>query len=329
MKKALLLADPKSNAWSFAEQIKDYIQQEKHISLPLDAIESGLFPNDELNLCVPVGSKKKDVFVVQDPTQYPQNWGWGTMMINNSLILAEAESISYVFPDMHFNRQERKTRSGVPITAGILPTYLKQYWPIVKRAITMDLHAPGVVGLWDPIAIKDLLSAPTLARYLKENNFLGSDFVVTAADKGDVERVDKLCSFLNLENPPAYIYKQRNPQTQKIEKMVLVGDVENKRTLIPDDIIDTGGTACKAGNLLLNEGAKEVYLFGAHGWFTKGTKFITDVFKKTIISNTYLSKEMDLEGISVMNVVPVFAEAVYRSQKGESISDLFKLKNNH
>ena len=36
-----------------------------------------------------------------------------------------------------------------------------------------------------------------------------------------------------------------------------------------DDIIDTGGTICRAANLLKENGAKEIFVFAVHGLFSK------------------------------------------------------------
>ena len=44
-----------------------------------------------------------------------------------------------------------------------------------------------------------------------------------------------------------------------------MGDVNNKIAVIIDDIIDTGGTACKAAEVLKKSGSKQIYLMAYHG----------------------------------------------------------------
>ena len=72
----------------------------------------------------------------------------------------------------------------------------------------------------------------------------------------------------------SYVYgeKVRNQQTGKIESMNLVGNVKDKSVLIIDDIIDGGGTFCWMAQLLYENGAKDVNLYGTHGIFSKGLK---------------------------------------------------------
>ena len=46
-----------------------------------------------------------------------------------------------------------------------------------------------------------------------------------------------------------------------------MGDVSNKIAILADDIIDTGGTACKAADILHQNGAKEIYMAACLGFF--------------------------------------------------------------
>lgn len=47
--------------------------------------------------------------------------------------------------------------------------------------------------------------------------------------------------------------------------MTVIGDVKGKTCLIVDDICDTAGTLCKAAEVLLENGAKEVHSYITHG----------------------------------------------------------------
>ena len=60
--------------------------------------------------------------------------------------------------------------------------------------------------------------------------------------------------------------------------------------------------------------------------YTKGTYELLEFFDGVITTNTHNIRH---EGIETIDVSPVFAEAVYRAQVGESISSLFRLENNN
>lgn len=103
--------------------------------------------------------------------------------------------------------------------------------------------------------------------------------------------------------------------------MELVGNVQGNDVLVIDDMIDSGGTLCKAADLLREKGAKKVFCYATHGLFTCGTELLAQKFDKILISNTHIQEENpDLELIDVSST---FAEAIYRAQKGLSVSKLF------
>jgi ribose-phosphate pyrophosphokinase len=49
--------------------------------------------------------------------------------------------------------------------------------------------------------------------------------------------------------------------------MNLVGDVKGRDAIIYDDMIDSGGTLCKAAADLKKKGARRVFCFATHGLF--------------------------------------------------------------
>jgi len=325
MNKVVLLADPKSNAWGFADKIREFLSQEKKFNVPLEVVNVRYFPNQEVDLEVPKNVREKDVYFVHDSTKNSQEWWVELLCLSNLLHLASANNINYVLPDMKYSRQDRKPKSRVPITANALAFSLAQY-PRIKKIFTMDLHSPQIQGFYAPlIALETLPSSPSLVAFLREKSGISDleDMVVVAADKGDVERTEDLCTRLKLKNPPANIYKQRELDgSRKIKKMELIGNVRGKKVLIPDDIIDSGKTICNAGNLLLENGATELNCYGTHGWFSNGTEALTNCFNRIIVSNTH-NKDYG-EKIQVMDVTPIFAKAIHNAQTGESVSELYK-----
>jgi len=103
-------------------------------------------------------------------------------------------------------------------------------------------------------------------------------------------------------------------------------DVKDKHVLIVDDLIDSGRTLCKAAELLKEKGVKKLFCYGTHGILTLGTQNLCECFERVMTSNTHYQEDNHVE---IIDVSPVFAEAIYRAQVGESISSLFKLENNN
>jgi len=109
-------------------------------------------------------------------------------------------------------------------------------------------------------------------------------------------------------------------KTGEVEEMKLIGDITNQNILVVEDIIDSGGTLCKAAELLKKNGAKKLFCYATHGIFTKGVSELSNCYDVILTSNTHYSENSN---VKIVDVSPLFAEAVYRAQKGLSISELF------
>ena len=320
MKEVILLADKNSNSWSFARKIQKYLFEEKGERIPLEEVEINFFRNKEIQMHVPENVRKKEVYFIHDSTKDPQQWWVELMLLKDMLLNSSAESINLVLPNILYSRQDRKDRPHVPISARALASSIS---PGIKRIITMDLHAPQVQGFYpEIIPFDNLYSFPALARHLASS--IGQDtlknLVILSPDAGGVHRAQAFANRIGSQNPVAFVEKQRKAAGE-IAEMHLVGNIENKDILIVDDILDSGNTLCKAATLLKEKGARRLWCYAAHGIFTKGTSELLACFEKVMTSNTHYHENHRIE---VIDVSPIFAEAIYRAQKGMSISKLFK-----
>ncbi len=322
MDKAVLLADPNSKSWDFAEKIQKYIQEKKQVYIPLKEISIKHFRNSEIDMHIKETVRKKDVYFIHDSTKNPQEWWVELLLLKDLLLSGSADSVTFVLPDMMYSRKDRKEKPHVPISARALARALS---PGIKKIITMDLHASQIQGFYpENVPLDNLYSFPEVVRYIKENISTSENFVIFSPDAGGVERAKSFAKRFG-KNPLAFMYKRRTTEgigdTREVEEMILVGDVEGKDVLIVDDIIDSGGTLCKAAELLKQKGAKSLFCYGTHGFFTCGSEELKRNFEKVMTSNTHYNVDSN---IITIDVSPLFAEAIYRAQMGESISELFK-----
>jgi ribose-phosphate pyrophosphokinase len=107
-----------------------------------------------------------------------------------------------------------------------------------------------------------------------------------------------------------------------------------------DDIIDTAGTACKAADVLKENGASKVMMCACHGIFSKDAikKIHNSSFDKVSVTNTVLWKDkLDklLENnyikssdnkIDIMDISKLASLAIERCLLGNSLSELFNIK---
>ena len=76
--------------------------------------------------------------------------------------------------------------------------------------------------------------------------------MVVSPDVGGVVRARALAK--RLDDRRLAIVDKRRAQAGRIEVMNIIGDVEGRRCILIDDIVDSGGTLCNAAQALLEAG---------------------------------------------------------------------------
>jgi ribose-phosphate pyrophosphokinase len=322
----ILLADPNSTSWKFAERIKDYLHSTYSLKVPpLKELSIKFFRNGEIDMEVPENVRRKDVYFIHDSSKNPQEWWVELLLLKDLLLSASVETASFVLPNMLYSRKDWKDRPHVPISARALDSSIS---PGLKRIITMDLHAADIQGFYpDSMPLDNLPSYPTVINYMKKNSSTFGELekiVIVTPDVGGAKRAENFAKNAGSDYPIAIVDKRRDPITGKTKSVNLVGDVENKDCLIFDDIIDSGGTLCDAADLLKKKGAKKVYCYATHGLFTNGREDLCCSFDKVMTSNTYYRESFP--PVEIIDMSSIFAEAIYQAQTGGSITELFKIK---
>jgi ribose-phosphate pyrophosphokinase len=331
MEDVILLADPNTTAWDFAEKINNYIKTEKDEEVPIVKLGIEVFRNKEIMPFVDDNIRKKDVYLVQSSNKLPNDWWAELLLIKDLCLSASVKSLSFVLPNMYYPRQDRKTKSRVPISARAVARSL--YSHKTERIITMDLHSPQIQGFYDEsIPIDNLYSFPTVVEYVRKNHYSSlENLAIVSPDAGGVDRAMSFLKRLRNANKKdeakhnysfAFTHKLRS-KPGEIDEMFFIGDVKDKDAIIIDDMYDSCGTVIESGKMLKENGARKVFAYATHGLFTKGTKDILENFDAVMTSNTqYIPSEADGK-IEIIDMAPLFAEAIYRAQKGLSISKLF------
>jgi ribose-phosphate pyrophosphokinase len=110
--------------------------------------------------------------------------------------------------------------------------------------------------------------------------------------------------------------------------MMLVGNVTDRVCILIDDIVDTGNTITRAAKLLKKEGASKIYALVTHGVFSGDaiSRINASALDKVVVTNSVPQHEhKNALGakLDVLDISPIFAEAIRRVHHGESISVLF------
>ena len=111
--------------------------------------------------------------------------------------------------------------------------------------------------------------------------------------------------------------------------MNIIGNVEGKRCILLDDMVDTGGSLCGAAQAILEiGGATEVYACASHGVLSGPAieRVENSCIKELLLLDTipYPEDKPKCDKIKYLSVAPVFADAIDRIYEEISISNLFE-----
>ncbi len=289
-----------------------------HLGIRLGEIELTKFKDGEIYVQIRENVRGKDVFFIQSTSRDANFHIMETLLAEDALRRASARRINLVIPYFGYARQDRKDKPRVPISARVVADLLERMG--ASRIITVDLHAGQIQGFFY-IPVDHLTALPLFVDYFKEYN----DVMVISPDAGGAQRAMEMAKRLGV--PFAILFKRRR-RANEAEIIQVVGDVEKKRAIIIDDIVDTAGTLVKAAEAILKAGASEVYAAITHPVLSPpAVERIKDSpIKKVVVTNTIqLSEEAKECGkIEVLDIAPLIGEAIIRVHQERSISELFR-----
>ena len=299
-----------------AEDIADLL------GVPVGKSKVSTFSDGEISVDINETVRGMDVFIVQSTCSPVNNNLMELLIMIDAFKRASAGRITTVIPYYGYARQDRKAKSRDPITAKLVADLLTAAG--ANRVLTMDLHASQIQGYFN-IPVDHLLGGPILAEYFISRDLEDQDdVVVVSPDLGSVTRARKFAD--NLHAPIAIIDKRR-PKANVSEIMNIIGEVEGKRCILIDDMIDTAGTITNAANALKDLGAKNVYACCTHGVLSGPAieRINKSAIEELVMLNTIpLSKEKESVKIRSISVAPLFAEAIKRIYDDQPISKLFE-----
>ncbi|MCI1931820.1 MAG: ribose-phosphate diphosphokinase [Clostridia bacterium] len=291
------------------------------LGLKLGECEVGHFSDGEISVKIDETIRGADVYIIQS-TSSPVNDNLMELLIMiDAMKRASAERITAVMPYYGYARQDRKARARDPISAKLVANLLTVAG--ANRVLTMDLHCAQIQGFFD-IPVDNLAGAPLLTDYyLKKYGDELKDFVAVSPDLGSVGRTRNFATRLDI---PLAIIDKRRPKANVSEIMNIIGNIEGKRLILVDDMIDTAGTITNAANALKEKGALEVDACCTHAVLSGPAleRIEKSAIEELLVLNTIeLPEEKLLSNIKVVSVADMFSSAINCIHTGESISKLF------
>jgi ribose-phosphate pyrophosphokinase len=296
------------------------------LGVELGPVTLKTFSNDEVYCRFEESIRGADVFLVQPMCANPETG----MNANDSLLEllvmvdaavgASAHRVIAVTPWYGYSRQDKKSAPREPISARMVARTLEAVG--VDRVLTMDLHAGQLQGFFG-IPVDHMTALMMLADHFAG---LDDDLVVVAPDAGRV-KLNK--QFATRMGAGLAILDKERPAQQVAEINQVIGEVEGRTAIIVDDIIDTAGTLCAAGQAVARAGARRVFAAATHPVFSGRAyeNLASSPFERIVVTDTIPLRPGAPDRIDVVSCAPLLADSIRRIFTDDSVSEVFGGKN--
>lgn len=294
-----------------AQKICDYLD------IRLSPALVSTFSDGEIQVEIRENVRGRDCFIVQSTCNPSAHHIMEALVMVDACKRASARRITLVVPYFGYARQERKSSPRTPITAKLVADLYTVAG--VDRLLAMELHTSAIQGFFN-IPVDHLFSKPIFGPHFKGQNNL----MVVSPDAGGVERARAMAKYYNCG---LAIVDKRRDQPNESTVMHIIGEVSKKHCLIVDDIVDTGGSLCKAAEALIAAGAAGVSAAITHAVLSGPAieRIEESKLDELVVTDSIaLTKEaLQCQKIKVLSISELFGKAIRRIHHDDSISSLF------
>jgi ribose-phosphate pyrophosphokinase len=303
-------------------------------------IKQKLHPDGEIYVRYLESLRGKDVFVIQSHVRSEFN-GVKTSVndaaIQQFLLIdaakpASARSVTAVLPYMSYGRQDRKTKGREPIGTRMMIRRLAA--SPLDRIVTVDMHSGQAQGIFD-FAFDHLTAQPLLRDAVIEevSDYDRDECIIVSPDAGAVKRAEDHQAALDMGMFVMPKSRDKNDSEKIRRQQDKFPEADGRVCLVFDDMIDTAGTIVTAAEVLVNSGAKAVFVAATHGVLSgPAVERLKDApIEKIIVTDTFRTHEAQEQlgdKLRVVSAAPTIARAIVEIVRCGSISELFNDQNN-
>jgi ribose-phosphate pyrophosphokinase len=276
------------------------------------------FADGEIFVKIDENVRGRDVYIIQ-PTNPPAENLIELLLLMDAARRASAARITSVIPYFGYARQDRKDQPRVAISAKLMANIISGAG--ADRVLAMDFHQHQLQGFFD-LPVDHLYAAPVFTSHYRQKGL--KNLVIVASDVGGAKMARGFAKRLDAS---LAIIDKRRTAANVAEAVNVVGDVEGKDCIIPDDMIDTGGTMAEAAHALKRLGAQDIYLCATHALLSGPAveRLSQAPIKEVAVSNTiHLPPEKQFDKLKVLSIAGLLAKAIGYTHSDQSVSALFE-----
>ena len=288
------------------------------VGIELAKVTVSRFADGEIFVRIDENVRGHDVFIVQ-PTNPPAENLMELLLLMDAARRASAARITCVMPYYGYSRQDRKDQPRVAIGAKLVANMIITAG--ANRVLGIDFHQHALQGFFD-IPVDHLYAAPVFVSHFRKKQL--KDLAIVAPDVGSAKMAR---GFAKRLNGSFAIIDKRRPKANVAEVLNVVGDVEGRDCLIPDDMIDTAGTVTEAARALKELGAKDIYVCATHALLSgPAAERLAEapIVEVAVTDTVAIPPEHRFPSLRVLSVGELLAKAIRYTHSDESVSSLFE-----
>ena len=289
----------------------------RNLGVDLARVTATKFADGEIFVRIDENIRGADVFIVQ-PTNPPADNIMELLLLMDAARRASAARITCVMTYYGYSRQDRKDQPRVAIGAKLMANMIEKAG--ADRVLGLDFHQHQLQGFFDK-PVDHLYAAPVLVNHFKKKQL--GNLVIVAPDVGSAKMAR---GFAKRLNATLAIIDKRRPSANVSEVVNVVGEVEGKDCIIPDDMIDTAGTVSEAARALKALGANDIYVCATHALLSGPA---VERLKSAPITEIVVTDSIALDPsklfdrLTVLSVGELLAKAIRFTHSEQSVSSLF------
>lgn len=308
--KPLLLMSGSANR-PLAEEIARQLDRE------LCRVTLKRFADGEIFVKIDENVRGRDVYIIQSTNPPAENL-LELLLLMDAARRASAARITAVIPYFGYARQDRKDQPRVAISAKLMANMVSTAG--ADRVLAIDFHQHQLQGFFD-LPVDHLYAAPVFVQHYRQKKL--EDVVVVAPDVGSAKMAR---GFAKRLNGTLAIIDKRRTGPNVAEALNVVGDVAGKNCIIPDDMIDTGGTMAEAVHALKRLGARDIFICATHALLSGPAveRLASAPVTEVAVTDTInLAPERRFPQLTVLSVAGLLAKAIGYTHSDQSVSALF------
>lgn len=286
------------------------------LGIRLGKINLERFSDGEFQPVFDSNLRGRDVFLIQSCYPPFDNY-WELFQMIDAAKRASAKEIVVIIPYFGYARQDRKDKPRVGIASKLIARFLETAG--ATRVVMVDIHADQIQGFFD-IPSDLLYGTYVFWPHIEKLNLSNLQFA--APDNGGTKRAKKYSEHFGCSDF-AICFKNRKKKNE-IDEMILIGDVKGRNVILLDDMIDTGGTLCKAADLIMDNGALSVRGMVTHPILSgKAVENVEKSKMTELIVLDTIPVKVTSPKITVLSTDVLLSQAIKKISNRKSLSSLF------